>query len=144
MIATTALLLSTLGGCAGQSPEPGSTPEGQACARAYGATVGSVASLLARRGTPDPARWPDEGEYIEHCVALKMSASQVACLDPGRAGSDPDGCADALQTAKSGVDALSRWFNAELKRAAAQREEAEGLPTQVAGAQKGEGSGGHE
>lgn len=142
MIVSSALMLATLGGCSGPTAaERVASPSGQACARAYDATVGSVSQLFERRGGPSPTAWPDQGRFVRQCLDLDMTEAQLACLDPGRAASDPDGCAVALESAKEGVDALSRWFNAELKRG---RDAAGPLPDQVAGAQEREVSGGHE
>lgn len=139
MLAPSALMIATWVGCASEPrQDPRTTPTGQACARAYDATVGSVAGLLARRGTPEPEVWPDANGFVRRCLELELDEARVACLDPDHARAHPEACAAALEPAKVGVDALSRWFNAELKNGRP------GLSSQVAGAQKEESAGGHE
>ena len=111
------LLLSTiLLSCNAQGTDPASTPTGQACRHAYTATVSNLSARWARRGRAAPSAWPSEAAYIEQCIDLEMTLDQLACLDPQHAAATPSACALELKPAKSQVDALSRWFNAELKK----------------------------
>ena len=124
--------------CGSSEPtDPLTTSEGQACAKAYKGTVGSLSALFMRRGQPLPGTWPEKEHYVERCMALELPVATIACLDPTEAQRDPKGCTTAFEPMKSEIDAFSRWFNGELKKAA----EAP-LPEDADGVQGEEESGG--
>ena len=113
---TSWLFWASLNGCAGPSVDPMTTEQGQACAKAYSATIVSLSARFARRGRPQPKVWPSESDYVDLCVGLDMTEEQLACLDPEWMEAHTDDCAAAIKPAKSQVDSLSRWFNDELKK----------------------------
>ena len=90
--------LAALVGCGSPPPDPGASPEGRLCGRAYGSTIDSLEDMYTQAGKDMPEVLPKK-DYVKMCVELGFTEAQLKCMDPKLAAGDP-ACKEALEGVK--------------------------------------------
>lgn len=98
-------LLATLIGCGSPPPDPGSSPEGRLCGRAYGSTVDSLEDMFTQAGRDMPEVMTKK-DYVKMCVDLGFTEAQLKCMDPKLARGD-ESCKETLAAVKDKTGKLA-------------------------------------
>ena len=91
--------------CTPPPPDPGASPEGKLCGRAYGSTIDSLEDMFTQAGKDLPEVL-DKKAYVKLCVEMDFTEAQLKCMDPKLAQVDP-GCAETLEGVKDKTSKLA-------------------------------------
>lgn len=81
-------LILSLFACGSPPPDPGASPEGKLCGRAYGSTIASLKDMYTQRGADLP-EVTAKSEWVAKCVSMGFNEEQLKCLDPKIATGNP-------------------------------------------------------
>jgi hypothetical protein len=90
--------LAALVACSTPPPDPGASPEGRLCGRAYGSTIDSLEDMYTQAGQDLPEVLSKK-DYVKMCVEMGFTEAQLKCMDPKLAAGN-DACKEAMESVK--------------------------------------------
>ncbi len=113
-------LLATLLGCGSPPPDPGASPEGRLCGRAYGSTIDTLEDMFTQAGKDMPEVMAKK-DYVNMCVELGFTEAQLKCMDPKLAKVD-ESCKETLAEVKDKTAKLAKALIPEKEGAEKEKE----------------------